>query len=89
MNGAGAARVGRRDDLCAVEIRRNRCRAGDLNGFISRRDGGRRRIGRVVDHDRIQSERLHGPQDTQRDLAAIGDQNAPEWPAATRINTSL
>ena len=89
MDRAGAACARRGDDLRAVEIGCDRRRAGDLDRAICGPNSRRARVGGVMHHDRFQSQRLHGAQNAQRDLAAIGNQNALERPAAARIGTNF
>src|SRR6476646_5366176 len=89
MDRTSTACARRSDDLRAVEIGRDRCRAGDLDRAIGGVNSRRTRIGGVMHHDRFQSQRLHGAQNAQRDLAAIGNQNALERPAAARIGTNV
>ena len=89
MDGACSAFAGRRNDLSAVEIGRNRRCAGNFDRSIGRRNGRRSRIGGVINHDRLQPERLDGAQNTERDLAAIGNQDARERPAAAWTGPTL
>src|SRR5262249_44362846 len=88
MDRVRSACARRGDNLSAVEISRDRGGARDLDGAVGGGNRRRARIGGVMHHDCFQSQRLYGTQDTQRDLAAIGNQHALERPAAVRIGTT-
>ena len=89
VDSAGAGLARRSDDLGAVEIGGDRRRAGDLDRVVGRQYCWSRRVGGVVDHDRLEPERLNGAQNPQRDLAAIGNEHTRERPTAARQRRDL
>ena len=79
MDGARAANFA----AAMICARRDRPRPVSPRRFRSRdRPRHRRRaaIGGVIDDDAFEAQRLHGAQDAQRDLAAIGDQDGTKGP---------
>ncbi|HLY87806.1 MAG TPA: hypothetical protein VKQ27_02365 [Acetobacteraceae bacterium] len=78
MQRAGAGGSRRGNDLLAVQIRRDRCAARDRDRLVCQRHRGRPRIDLVIDHDAAQPELAQRPDDPDRDLAAVGNQDAVE-----------
>ena len=77
MDAIAAACLGRGDDRLDVEIAAHRI-AADLARRARELGVQRQRIGPREDRDRIDAQRRRGPGNADRDLPAIGDQDALE-----------
>ena len=92
MNRLGVGHFGRRNDGRHIEIAKCRCRRTDANRLLRQLDVFGLAIGFRIDHHGLDAHLTAGALDTQRDLAAVGDQNLLEhghsmmnsgWPYST------
>ena len=74
MDGVGMDDLGRRDDVGDVEVGFGRRRRTDTDGLVGQAHMHRIRVGSRVDCDRLDAHLVAGAVDSERDLAAVGDQ---------------
>ena len=78
MDGLGAGRHRRGDDGIRQQVALCRRRRSEPDGDVGGPDVGRAGVSVAVDRDRLHPELVTGPDDAQGDLAAVGDEDAPE-----------
>ena len=74
MHRVGAAACGRCNDRGDIEIRLGGVRRPDLDRLIGERNGKAILVGGAVGLHRTQTKLARGPDDTDRDLSPIGDE---------------
>jgi len=75
MNGVGTRFTGRRDQTRDGEIALGRRGRADGDGPIRRAHVGAAAVGRGIDRDGLEALCVTRPDDTESDLAAVGDEN--------------
>ena len=78
MHRVGAAAGGRGNDRGNVEVRLGRLRRSDIDRLIGKPDGKAILVGGAVGLHRTQTKLLRGPDDPDRDLSSIGDEQGPD-----------
>ncbi len=71
----GARDLGRRDDRRDVEVALRGRRGPDAHGLVGELHRERVAVGRGVHGDRLEPHLAAGPDDAERDLAAVGDED--------------
>jgi len=78
VDGVGVGDLRRGDDRADLEVRVDVLRRADADVLVGEADVQRVAVGGRVDRHRLDAELAAGPDDPQRDLAAIGDEDFPE-----------
>jgi len=78
VNRVGATAGGRCHDRGNVEVRLGRLRRPDIDRLIGKPDGKAILVGGAVGLHRTQPKLLRGPDDADRDLSSIGDEQGPD-----------
>jgi hypothetical protein len=74
----GAAAGGRGNDRWNVEVRLGRLRRPDIDRLIGKPDGKAILVGGAVGLHGTDTKLLRGPDDPDRDLSSIGDEQGPD-----------
>ena len=78
MNGCGTGTLSRVDQLLHDEVALGRRRTAERVGLVGVRDVRRAPVGVGIDRDGADSELAQRPEDADRNLATVGDQNLRE-----------
>ena len=78
VDGVAAGDERGRDDRRRREVGPPGVGRADADGLVREQDGQRVAVGLAVGDDGLDAERPAGPQDAQRDLAAVGDEDLAE-----------
>ena len=78
MHGVGVRRHGGLDDRIGPQVALAGRRRADRHGLVGEAHVQRAGVDVGVDRDRLEPEVAAGPDDADRDLAAVGDQDAPD-----------
>jgi len=84
MHRVGAAPCGRFNHRGDIEVRLGRLRGPDLDRLIGKPDRKAILVGGAIGLHRTQTKLLRGPDDTDRDLSSIGDEQGLDLHNATR-----
>src|SRR5262245_28045612 len=88
MNGLAVRDDRSRDDARDGEVALAGFRRTDADGLVGQLDGQRIRVRGRVDDDRANAHLAAGPEDAERDLPAVGDQNLLEHGSCARTFTA-
>jgi hypothetical protein len=78
MDGVGVRDLRRGDDAVDVQVAAARRRRPDAHGLVRQRHVARVAVGLGIHHHDLAAERATRAQHAQRDLSAVGDQDAAE-----------